>query len=128
MKKSKNARKKLFSFFGDTVRKPRGTISVESSCSLHSRGKGRQRLQDFLETGLFVRFWLGRGLGGGARLSCRAGDAEAHQQKTQALAQGIEQVHDNFPFRSIRIELEKFSQGIESRSILANVVDRRRNQ
>jgi hypothetical protein len=46
MKKSKNARRKLFPFSWDTVKKPRGRILDSSSCSLHSRVNGGRGLQE----------------------------------------------------------------------------------
>jgi hypothetical protein len=78
-KKSKNARRRFFPFFGDTGKEP---------------------------PGLSIGIRLGRGLRGRARFSGRAGDAEAHKKKIQALAQGVKNVHGRDPFRSIRIELE----------------------
>jgi len=89
MKKSKNARRKLFPFFGDTGKEP---------------------------PGLSIGIRLGCGLRGRARLSGRAGDPETHEKKIQALAQGVKNVHGNFPFRSIRIELERFDPGCRFQS------------
>jgi hypothetical protein len=41
---------------------------------------------------------FGGRLGSWFRLPGRAGDAHAHQQKTKALAQGVEHAHRSIPF------------------------------